>query len=334
LTCQLLRRTPPLRHSVAAARNVAALPTAEPAPKLDLLNRVAEAMRSQGIDARIVETGAEARDLVLELVPEGAEVHSGKSKTIDDLGFAGLMESGRYDAIRPKLQKIDRSTHGREMRKLGAAPDVELGSVAAVTEDGALIAASATGNNLAAYAGGAGKVIFVVGSQKIVKNSRSRWSESPRSCTPRGRAGPADDGSPHEAGQGSGHLRRVDRGRNDGDPRARAGGGLRPLFLEFLQEAQRVKVAERIPTLAGRKVAPILGHDEMGPGREIRDLIHRCSGSDEMNIAFAYDVEPLFVGDLFAPDRRTPQRPEHFVDLIAGVTDAARSPVGLFPDRL
>jgi hypothetical protein len=137
----------------------------------DIVQRVADAMRSQGIDARIVDTGAQARALVLELVPEGAEVHSGKSKTIEDLGlFAELMESGRYDAIRPKLYKMDRATQGREMRKLGAAPDYELGSVAAVTEDGELVAASATGNQLAAYAGGAGKLILVVGAQKIVKD--------------------------------------------------------------------------------------------------------------------------------------------------------------------
>src|SRR3954453_19205667 len=135
----------------------------------DLVERVAEAMRANGIEAIVVDTADEARAAVLERVPEGAEVHSGKSQTIEDLGlFAELMESGRYDAIRPKLYKMDRATQGREMRKLGAAPDFELGSVAAVTEDGALVSASATGNQLAAYAGGAGKVILVVGSQKIV----------------------------------------------------------------------------------------------------------------------------------------------------------------------
>jgi acyl-CoA hydrolase len=137
----------------------------------DLVDRVAEAMRANGIEAIVVDTAAEARQAVLERVPEGAEVHSGKSKTIEDLGlFTELMESGRYDAIRPRLMQMDRATQGREMRKLGAAPDYELGSVAAVTEDGALISASATGNQLAAYAGGAGKVILVVGSQKIVKD--------------------------------------------------------------------------------------------------------------------------------------------------------------------
>ena len=79
-----------------------------------------------------------------------------------------LVDSGRYEAIRPRIFAMDRATQGREIRKLTAAPDVMLGSVAAVTEDGALVAASATGSQLGAYAAGAGRLILVVGSQKVV----------------------------------------------------------------------------------------------------------------------------------------------------------------------
>ena len=135
----------------------------------DLLDRVASALRSHNIDVTIVDTGDEARDAVLGLVPDGAEVHSGKSKTLEEIGlYAELMESGRYNAIRPKLFAMDRATQAREMRKLGAAPDFMVGSVAAVTEEGALVAASAIGNQLGAYSSGAGRLILVVGSQKIV----------------------------------------------------------------------------------------------------------------------------------------------------------------------
>jgi acyl-CoA hydrolase len=63
---------------------------------------------------------------------------------------------------------MDRETQRREIRKLTAAPDIMLGSVAAVTEDGALVAASAIGSQLSGYAAGAGRLILVVGSQKIV----------------------------------------------------------------------------------------------------------------------------------------------------------------------
>jgi hypothetical protein len=43
-----------------------------------------------------------------------------------------------------------------------------VGSVQAITEDGVLVAVSATGSQLGPFANTAGKVIFAVGSQKIV----------------------------------------------------------------------------------------------------------------------------------------------------------------------
>lgn len=135
----------------------------------DRVERVAEALRAHNIEAIVVDTGAEARDAVLGLIPEGAEVHSGKSKTLEDVGlFHELMESGRYEAIRPRLFTMDRKTQAREMRKLSMAPDYMLGSVNAVTEAGVLVTASGTGSQLAGYAAGGGRLILVVGSQKIV----------------------------------------------------------------------------------------------------------------------------------------------------------------------
>lgn len=114
---------------------------------VDPVERVAAALRSHNIEAIVVDTGADARAVVLGMIPDGAEVHSGKSKTLEDVGlFSELVESGRYDALRPRLFKMDRATQGREMRKLTAAPDYMLGSVAAVTDDGALVAASGTGS--------------------------------------------------------------------------------------------------------------------------------------------------------------------------------------------
>jgi hypothetical protein len=133
------------------------------------IERVAGALRSHNVEAIVVDTGEDARRTVLEMIPEGAEVHSGKSRTLEDVGLYGeLIESGRYDAVRKRTSQMDRKTRGREIRKLISAPDVMVGSVAAVTEDGALVAASATGSQLGAYAAGAGRLILVVGSQKIV----------------------------------------------------------------------------------------------------------------------------------------------------------------------
>jgi len=135
------------------------------------IEKVAAALRANNIDVRVVQTGDDARRLVLKLVPKGAEVHSGRSKTLEDLGlFQELFESGRYDSLRARSLTMDRKTQAREIRKLTSAPDYMLGSVQAVTEAGDLVVVSASASQLGAYASGAGRLILVVGSQKIVRN--------------------------------------------------------------------------------------------------------------------------------------------------------------------
>ena len=135
----------------------------------DARQAVAAALTANNIEAIVVDSGEEARERVLAMVPDGAEVHWAKSKTLDDLGLsAAFLETGRYDPIRPRYMAMDRATQGREIRKLMAAPDVMLGSVHAVTLDGALVTVSFSGSQIGPYAAGAGRVILVVGSQKIV----------------------------------------------------------------------------------------------------------------------------------------------------------------------
>ena len=142
----------------------------EPASEATI-QKVAAAIRANNIDTRVVDTGEDAKRLVLDLIPEGAEVHSGKSKTLQDVGlFYELFESGRYDSVRSRSTKMDRQTQWREIRKLIAAPDYMLGSVQALTEAGDLVVVSASSSQLGPYASGAGRLILVIGSQKIVRD--------------------------------------------------------------------------------------------------------------------------------------------------------------------
>jgi hypothetical protein len=134
-----------------------------------VLDLLAANLRERNFEVVIVDSVAEVKDAVLARIPDGAEVHSGKSKTLEDAGlFKELMESDRYDFIRRRTQKMDRATQMNEIRKLSAAPDVMLGSVQAVTRAGQLVVTSASGSQIGPYASGAGKLILVVGSQKVV----------------------------------------------------------------------------------------------------------------------------------------------------------------------
>src|SRR5258708_2182679 len=135
----------------------------------ETIQRVAEGLRERNIEATVVDDGEAARAVVLERVPKGAEVYTGKSKTLQDAGiFDAIQGPGEYDALRPRFLKMDRKTQMREIRKLIAAPDYMLGSVQAITEDGRLVVTSDTANQIRPIANTSGKEILVGGSQKIV----------------------------------------------------------------------------------------------------------------------------------------------------------------------
>jgi hypothetical protein len=135
----------------------------------DVVDATAAALRARGFEVRIAQDRAQAKDLVLDLIPTGSEVNQAASRTVDELGIGdALVEREEYVALKPTLWAMDRATQGKQIRQIGSAPDVIVGSAHAITADGQIVSASATGSQLAGYAGGAGKVVYVVGTQKLV----------------------------------------------------------------------------------------------------------------------------------------------------------------------
>jgi acyl-CoA hydrolase len=137
----------------------------------DSVLRTLAALEARGFVVARAHDAAQARQIVLDLIPKGSEVSHGVSKTLQDTGILDALD-GRFDYLAPRLRQMDRTTHGDEIRRLMMTPGVMLGSVHAVTEDGTLLAGSSSGSQLAAYAAGAGRVILVVGTQKIVADEQ------------------------------------------------------------------------------------------------------------------------------------------------------------------
>jgi hypothetical protein len=135
------------------------------------VTRTTAALEANGISVLRAADAAEAKRMVLGLIPDGSQVHHGASESLEASGIIDEIEkSGRYDPVRPRIGNLDRKTQADEIRRLSAAPDVMLGSVHAVTETGSLLAASMGGSQLGPYVSGAGRVILVVGTQKIVSD--------------------------------------------------------------------------------------------------------------------------------------------------------------------
>lgn len=135
------------------------------------IEKTIKALKQNGIQASVVDNAEAAKAKAAELVPEGAEVFTLSSVSLQDTGITALIdESGKYTSVRQQLDKLE-DTNAK--RKLGAAPEYAIGSVHAVTLDGEVLIASNTGSQLPADVYGAGKVIWVVGTQKIVPNQEA-----------------------------------------------------------------------------------------------------------------------------------------------------------------
>jgi hypothetical protein len=134
------------------------------------ISKTVQALEANNMRTLVVETGEEACAAVLEMIPSGGEVFHAASRTLEVIGLAeAIAISTRFQPVRPRIMAMDRTTQRREIRVMAASPDVLVGSVQAITEQGQVLLASATGSQLGTAASGAGSVIWVVGTQKLVR---------------------------------------------------------------------------------------------------------------------------------------------------------------------
>jgi hypothetical protein len=126
-------------------------------------------LEEHGFNVEVVDELAAAREAVLALIPAGSSVMTNPSVTLQQTGIAAAIDGGGpYDSVRNKLNELDYQTQLAERKAIAGTPDFSLGSVHAVTREGALFVASFSGSQLASYAWGAAGVIFAVGAQKLV----------------------------------------------------------------------------------------------------------------------------------------------------------------------
>ena len=131
------------------------------------LEDVAEALRRRGFDVTCCATGAEAAALVKDLAADSASIGFGGSMTIAALGLAETLVAAGKEIWRhgdPKWRPEEKM--GVMRRELTC--DLFLTSANALTADGRLVNIDGNGNRVAASIFGPGRVVFVVGRNKIV----------------------------------------------------------------------------------------------------------------------------------------------------------------------
>ncbi len=133
------------------------------------ISQTIHALAEHGLEARLVRDRAEALEKVQGLIPQGASVMNGSSRTLEQIGFVDYLKAGHHgwnnlhEAILaepdPKKQRV--------LRAQSVHSDYYLGSVHAVAATGQLVIASNSGSQLAPIVFTSRNLIFVVGAQKI-----------------------------------------------------------------------------------------------------------------------------------------------------------------------
>jgi L-lactate utilization protein LutC len=136
----------------------------------EIISKTIAALKERNISVQLVANKTEALAAVKNLLPTRAEIMTGGSTTLEQIGFVDLLKSGAHpwQSFKDKIfAEPDPAKQGK-LRQQSCLAEYFLGSVHAVTEKGEIVVASNTGSQLPSYVFTSNNVIWIVGTQKIV----------------------------------------------------------------------------------------------------------------------------------------------------------------------
>jgi L-lactate utilization protein LutC len=141
-----------------------------PAPAI--VDKTAAALEEHGMAVIQVDNADQALEKLKELLPDGADVMTASSMTLQQIGFMSCYIGGEnpWHCLGPEVYNETDPEVQAELRRKSDIADYFLGSVNALTETGELVAVDGSGSRVSAYLFAAKYVILVVGTQKIVSN--------------------------------------------------------------------------------------------------------------------------------------------------------------------
>src|SRR5664280_128123 len=92
------------------------------------IEKIIENLKPRQINAFFVETGKEAKEKVLELIPAGSRVLTASSQTLEKIGISDEIEgSGKYTSVRKEYMSLDHKKDADKIRVIRSTPDFIVG---------------------------------------------------------------------------------------------------------------------------------------------------------------------------------------------------------------
>lgn len=141
-------------------------------PTTEVVAATAAQLQEHGMTVEVLATKAAALARLKDLIPSGAEVMTGSSTTLNQIGFTEYLESGKHDwkNLHSLIVAENDDATRNTLRRKAVTAEYFIASANALTEDGKIVSVDATGSRVVALPYAAEKVILVVSTQKITKD--------------------------------------------------------------------------------------------------------------------------------------------------------------------
>jgi hypothetical protein len=150
------------------------------------LEKTMAALKERNFNPLFVADKVAALKKLQEIIPAGAEVMTGSSTTLEQIGFIELLIKGPHpwrnwkDRILPEKDPDKQA----DLRRASTTAEYFLGSVQAIARTGQVLGADASGSRQGGYVFGAKKVIWVAGANKIVSDLEAALRRLKEHCIP------------------------------------------------------------------------------------------------------------------------------------------------------
>ncbi|MFZ0925826.1 MAG: lactate utilization protein [Halobacteriota archaeon] len=139
-------------------------------PSASIVAQVVENIQRRGMAVIRAHSGEIALETLKDLIPPGAEVMSGASTTLLEIGYDEYVNSDRSrwnDLHRAIIAENDEQKR-HEIRRKSVTADYFVSGVNAIVQSGEIVACDESGSRVGAWAFAAGHLILVSGTNKIV----------------------------------------------------------------------------------------------------------------------------------------------------------------------
>lgn len=137
---------------------------------VEVVKRTITALGMRGTEALVVNTRTDALEKIKQVIPKGASIMNGSSRTLEEIGFVDHLKSGSHGWLNLHEEILAEKDSAKQaiLRKQAVLSDYYFGSVHAVAQTGEFVIASNSGSQLPHIVFTSPNLIFVVGTQKIM----------------------------------------------------------------------------------------------------------------------------------------------------------------------